>query len=133
MLKNKRNLVLDIFDYAGHKECSLYDSTSDASGQASDVFVTMERNGWKELSFTLPQSMMTESGSEDNFRIRYIKEGYKVRLIDDSETDWYILSESKVTHNNFTKTYKIVAGHVSQLLKHKQLGLEFNDDEGDNV
>lgn len=129
MLKRKRNLVLDIFDYAEHKQCSLYDQTSDAKGQAYDVFVTEERNGWKELSFSLPQ--LIDDG--DNFRLSFIREGYKIRLIDDDGTDWYILSESKVTHNNFTKSVSVTAGHVAQLLKHKKLDLEFSDEEGNNV
>lgn len=133
MLKHLRNLVLDIFDYAGNKLCSLYDQTSDAGGQAHDVVVTTERNGWKELSFTLPQLMRTEDGDVKNYRLDYIKEGYKIRLIDDEGTDWFILSETKVQHNNYTKTINVTAGHVCQLLKYKKLDLEFSDDEGNNV
>ena len=133
MLKHKRNLVLDIFDYSGSKQCSLYDQTADTSGQAYDVIVTTERNGWKEISFSLPQQMHTDDGDIKNFRVDYIKEGYKIRLIDDEETDWFILSETKITHNNYTKVLNITAGHVSQLLKHKRLDLEFSDEEGNNV
>jgi len=59
---------LDIFDYSGNKVCPLYDATSDTSGQAVDVFVTTERNGWRELSFTIPSKCSTENGEEENFR-----------------------------------------------------------------
>lgn len=133
MLKYRRNLVLDVFDYAGNKQCSLYDQTSEVSGQAHDVVKVTERNGWKEVSFVLPQQIHTEDGDIDNFRVPFIKEGYKIRLIDDDGPDWFIISESKITHNNFTKSLTITAGHVSQLLKHKKLDLEFSDDEGNNV
>ena len=127
MLKHKRNLVLDIFDYAGHKQCSLYDHTSDVSGQAYDVVVTLERNGWKEISFSLPQNITTENGEEPNFRIAYLKEGYKIRLIDDDGTDWYIMSETKVTHNNYTKTYKVTADKLSQPMKYNRIAPERAD------
>lgn len=133
MLNDTRYLALDIFDYAGHKQCSLYDGNNEVSGQAVDVVVTTERNGWKELTFTLPQMMQTEDGLVKNYRRDFIKEGYKVRLIDEDGEDWFILSESKITHNNYTKTLTITAGHVCQLLKHKRLELEFSDEEGNNV
>lgn len=48
MISFSRTLTLDIFDYSGHKICGLYDNSSNVSGQASNVFVTTERNGWKE-------------------------------------------------------------------------------------
>ena len=112
MLNDTRYLALDIFDYAGHKQCSLYDGNNEVSGQAVDVVVTTERNGWKELTFTLPQMMQTEDGLVKNYRREFIKEGYKVRLIDEDGEDWFILSESKITHNNYTKALTITAGHV---------------------
>ena len=47
--------------------------------------------------------------------------------------DWYIISEPKITHQAFSKNVSVVAGHVSQMLKTKNLDLEFSDDEGNNV
>ena len=86
----KRNLLLDIFDYQGNKQCTLYDSSADISGQAVDIFVTYQRNGWKELRFTLP-SVCEENGIPvDNYRLDYIKADYRIRLIDDDGIDWYI-------------------------------------------
>ncbi len=92
MLRNKRNLVLDIYDYANHKLCTLYDSTSDISGQATDVVITTERNGWKQLSFTIPSVCFDGSGQQvHNFRLDFLKADYKIRALDDYEKDWYLI------------------------------------------
>lgn len=134
MLRYKRNLILDVYDYSGNKKCTLYDSTADISGQATDVVVTTERNGWKELSFTIPTTCESENGGqEENFRLQYLIADYRIRLKDDDGVDWYLISEPKVTHNVFSKNVQVNAGHIAQLLKTKNLGLEFSDQEGNNV
>lgn len=133
MDRYRRNLVLDVFDHSGHRLCGLYDSSADVSGQATGVFVTTERNGWKELSFTLPSVCEGTNGMEENFRLGYLKADYRIRLIDDEGIDWYIISEPKVVHQAFSKNVSVTAGHVAQILKTKNLGLEFSDDEGNNV
>lgn len=133
MIQNKRNLVLDVFDINGNKVCPLYDNTSNVSGQAVNVFVITERNGWKELSFTIPSTCKTSDGNEDNFRLDYIIGDYRIRSIDDDGVDWFLISEPKVTHNSFSKDVHVTAGHISQLLKTKNLGLEFSDKAGNNV
>lgn len=81
MLRYKRNLVLDVYDYSGNKKCTLYDNSSDLAGQATNVIVTTERNGWRELSFTIPSICEnTEGGQEENFRLAYLKADYRIRL-----------------------------------------------------
>lgn len=133
MQNNNRKLYLDICDYNRKKLCPIYDNYTQLSGQAHDVIVTTERNGWKELSFSLPSVCSTGLGFEENYRTNFLQADYLIRLIDDVETDWYIISEPKITHNAFTKTIQVTAGHISQLLKNKNLGLEFSDDEGNNI
>ena len=129
MLTNSRNLVLDIYDYSGHKLVNLYDNTSDIVGQATDVFTSCDRNGWKELSFSLQNKV----DNEPNYRLDFLKADYRIRLQDDNGIDWYLISEPQVSHNNYTQNVSVVAGHVSQLLKQKNLGLVFSDTEGNNV
>lgn len=129
----KRNLILDIFDHARNKVCGLYDSSFDVSGQAYNIVLSCERNGWKELSFLLPSICETESGSEPNYRLDYLKADYLIRQIDDTGIDWYIISEPKIVHQNLSKNVSVSANHVAQLLKNKNLGQEFSDDEGNNV
>lgn len=133
MQNKERTLHLDICDYNKRRLCPLYDNNANVSGQATDIFVTTERNGWKELSFTLPSVCNTEYGIEPNYRLSFLKADFLIRLVDDQETDWFIISEPKITHNAYAKTFHVTAGHVSQLLKHKNLGLEFSDSEGNNV
>lgn len=128
-----RVLYLDICDYSEKKLCTLYDSDSKSSGQATDVYISTERNGWKELSFSLPCVIETEMGNDRNFRLDFLKADYLIRAIDEFETDWFIISEPKITHNGLLKKMSVVAGHVSQLLKVKNLDLEFSDDAGNNV
>ncbi len=133
MLPETRKLMLDVFDYSGNRLCTLYDNLSDVSGQATDVFVNTERNGWRELTFTIPTTCQTEEGEEENFRLNFLKADYRIRLIDDAGTDWFLISEPKIVHSAFSKNVQVTAGHISQLLKVKNLGLEFSDDEGNNV
>ena len=133
MQNQERKLYLDIFDYNRTKLCPLYDNYSNTSGQAYDVFVNIERNGWKELTFSIPSVCQTEDGFESNYRLNFLKADFLIRLIDDEGPDWYIISEPKITHNAYSKSVQVTAGHIAQLLKVKNLGLEFSDDEGNNV
>ena len=141
MLRHKRNLILDIYDYSGNKLCTLYDGTQNPSGQAHDVIVKTQRNGWKELSFSLPSTYENENGIwEDNYRASFLKADYRIRAKewqgedkDNAEIDWYLISEPKVSHEAFSKDISVRAGHIQQLLKTKNLGLEFSDEEGNNV
>ena len=75
----------------------------------------------------------TDSGTEENYRVQYIVAEYKIRLTDDDGVDWYILSEPKVSHNGKAKKYSVKAGHVCQMLKTKNMSLEFSDEEGNNT
>ena len=113
--------------------CDLYDNKSDVSGQATNVFISTERNGWKELTFDIPSTCMGAEGEVENYRLKYLIAEYRIRAVTDEETDWFIISEPKISRNNFSKNVSVRAGHISQLLKHKNLDLEFSDDEGNNV
>ena len=142
----QRHISLDIYDYSGHALCNLYDSSTDISGQATEVFVHTERNGFKEIKFKLPSTCSTEKGEERNYRLDYLVNDYRLRLYEEKydiingvvanrtiEKDWFLVSESKVVHNKFSTDYDIRAGHISQLLNTKNLNLEFSDDEGNNT
>ena len=128
-----RKLYLDICDYERKVVYPLYSNDVKLFGEAQDIVVSTERNGWRELSFTLPTLCETEDGLTDNLALSYIKADYLIRLIDDYETDWFILSEPKVSHSGYAKRIQVTAGHISQLLKVKNLGLEFSDKQGNNV
>ena len=137
-----RAISLDVCDYTNTLMCNLYDSTNDISGQATNVIVHTERNGFKELRFSLPS--VDETGAK-NYRLNWLIADYKIRLrtvkqiktsigtSTSTEIDWFLISESKVIHNNFSNNYDIKASHISQLLNTKNLGLEFSDTEGNNT
>lgn len=129
----RRILKIDVCDYTNTVVCPIYDSETEISGQAFDVFVTYERNGWKQVSFTLPTKCQTEDGEEDNFRLNYIIADYRLRVRDKKGDDWYLITEEGVKHEHFSKNVNVTAGHISQLLKNRGLDLEFSDEEGNNV
>ena len=129
-----RKLTLDICDYNKHSVCQLYDSRADILGQATEVYIQTEpRSGWKELSFTLPTSYETEYGVEKNHRLDHLIASWLIKAEDDYETDWYVISEPTIRHNAFSQNIEVLAGHISQTLKNKNLGLEFSDEEGNNI
>ena len=133
MIRYSRKLILDVFDYSGNKLCNLYDNSIDASGQAYDVFIKTERNGWREVNFGLPSIMVTEEGNEDNYRLDFIKAEYRIRAITDEGTDWFIISIPSQKHSKYQKDFDVKAGHVSQILKNKKLDLTFSDEDGNNI
>lgn len=130
----QRYIRLDVCDYTGKALCNLYDSSQDISGQAHDVFVHSERNGFKELKFQLPSVLQD---GEKNYRLDYLISDYRIKLLvtkgTDMELDWFLISESKVEHNNLSQNFEIRAGHISNLLNMKNLDLEFSIEEGNNV
>lgn len=42
------HVSLAVFDYNRKKLCDIYDSDAEASGQAKNIILTQELNGWKE-------------------------------------------------------------------------------------
>lgn len=133
MQGRNRKLQIDVCDYTNKIVCPIYSNQTDVSGQATEVFINYERNGWKELTFKLPTKIYTEEGEEENFRLRYIIADYRIRVVTDYETDWFLITKDSVRHEAFSKNMQVTAGHISRLLKNRSLDLEFSDDEGNNV
>lgn len=133
----RRTLRVDVCNYLNEAVCNIYDSQTDVSGAAVDVFINKERNGWKELTFNIPSVCMTEIGLEENFRLQYLVAEYRLRTVEtingEEETDWYVISEPSVHHEAGAKNVSVTAGHISQTLKTKKMNLEFSDEEGNNV
>lgn len=133
----RRVLRVDVCNYKDEVVCPIYDSLTNVSGSAVDVFINSERNGWKELSFTIPSMCETGEGLEENYRLQYLVAEYRLRTVEKkngvSETDWYTISEPVTDHTGKSKNISITAGHISQNLKTKQTNLEFSDTEGNNV
>ena len=132
-MKVRRILRVDICDYERNIVCNLYDNKVLISGGAADVHIITERNGWKELTFIIPTYCTTEQGEEENFRLQFLKADYQIRTIDKDGTDYFLISEPKITHEKYSHNVSVRAGHISQLLKNRSLDLEFSAEEGNNV
>ena len=133
MQGRNRILRIDVCDYSNAIKCNIYDNNSDIPGQAADVFVKYQRNGWKELSFVLPSTCDGEAGPEENYRLAYMIADYRLRIVTDDGTDYFLLTDNSVNHEAFSKKVTVTAGHISQLLKTRAMDLEFSDSEGNNV
>lgn len=133
----RRVLRIDVCNYKNEALCNIYDSLTDVSGAAVDVFINKERNGWKEVSFSIPSVCETGEGPEENYRLAYLVSEYRLRTVETkngvSETDWYIISENSVNHEAGAKNAEVTCGHISQILKTKKMNMEFSDEEGNNV
>lgn len=121
-----KHVSLSVFNYNQQKQCDLYDSFSQAKGQAYDITLTQELNGWQEVSFTLP--FMVDD--EDNFRWDYIKNEYKLRLRIGSDEDWFQIQAPKLSKNGRAITDVVKCPHESSILKTKNIYLVFDDENG---
>lgn len=108
------------------KLCDLYDSASNPEGQATDITVAQELNGWKEISFTLPRLV----NGEVNHRWDYIKSEYLLRYTKGDFVDWFILQEPNKSHSGLIATNTVKCVHVSSQLNKKNLYVEFDDENG---
>ena len=77
---------MSVHDMNRVKLCELYDSELKPEGQAYGLKLTTEISGWKELSFSLPQTV----NGRRNHRWDYIRSGYLVRLERDGRPDWFL-------------------------------------------
>ena len=117
---------LSVFDYSGKKVCDLYDSAVSTAGQAFDISVTTELSGWKTLSFSLPYII----DEKDNWRWRFIKAEYQVRLKEGTKEDWFIITSPKKSKSSKKISGTVECGHLSGVLKTKNLYLYFDDTNG---
>ena len=121
-----KHTSLSVFDYSGKKVCDLYDSNVSQAGQAYDISVTTELSGWKELDFSLPYIV----DEEDNWRWKYIKAEYQVRLKEGDKEDWFIITSPKKSKSSKKISGEVNCGHLSGVLKTKNLYLTFDDENG---
>ena len=119
-----KRVSLAVFDYGRKKVCDLYDSSTQALGQAYDITYTEELNGWKEVSFTLPLMV----NGERNFRWNFIRNEYKLRLIVGDETDWFVIQKPKRSRNGKAVTNVVNCPHISTTLKKKNIYFVFDEE-----
>ena len=117
---------LSVFDYAGKKICDLYDSDIRQNGQASNIAISTELSGWREMSFDLPYLI----DGENNWRWKYIRNEYRVRVIEDEKEDWFIITAPKKQKSSGRISGSVTCGHLSGVLKTKNLYLAVDETNG---
>lgn len=117
---------LSVFDYGGKKICDLYDSNVKTPGQAHNIELTRELSGWKELSFDLPYLIDTEK----NWRWKCIRNEYRIRVTVGEKEDWFIITAPKKSKASNRINGSVTCGHLSGVLKTKNLYLSFDDTNG---
>ena len=121
-----RHITLSIHNLAGAKVCDLYDSNISAPGQAYEIIRTTELNGWKELSFIQPYMV----DKRTNFRWKYIRNEYRLRIREDDYEDWYTISSPKRSRSSGQISNTVTCYHSSSILKTKNLYQNFDDTNG---
>ena len=118
---------LAVFDYQNHKLCDLYDSQNDLAGQAFDITRTVNiKDGVKELSFTIP-FMVDET---KNFRWKYMKSEYLIRLIYRGKTEWYIAQKPE-KHKEKNGIYgNVQCAGTESALRTMNIYKDFDDENG---
>lgn len=127
MTQNNLISSIAVFDYSRQKLCDLYDSQTDLIGQAYGI--TREINmtdGIKSLSFSIPYKI---DGTQ-NFRWKYIKSEYQIRLIYNGKTEWYI-AQKPSKHRDKNSVYgSVTCAGLEASLKTKNIYKEFDDTNG---
>jgi len=151
---------LDVFDYSGNKLCGLYDSQNSIIGQAYDItFSQNMKDGIHELKFKIPymldmpykntkawRSIIKKTWGEVrqndwgfirddiennlNFRWRYLKSEYIIRLYYNGETQWYIAKKPQKSKSNKEIVGTVICKGIETTLKTKNIYMEFDDENG---
>lgn len=96
-------------------------------GEALDIEITKERNGWKEIHFSVPYFL---SSGEKNIRCKYLDNELLVRLVEGNTIDWYYIVTPKDVHNGLDTNIDVTCEHVSGMLKTRNLFGYFDDANG---
>jgi len=122
-----KHFSLSVYDQDYLKVCDLFDSGSQAQGQAYNIYYTEELNtGWKEITFDLP--FLIEK--ENNFRWNYVRNEYLLRVRRDDIEDWFFLQAPSKKKNGKAVTNNVRCVHVSAGLKTKNIYFVFDDENG---
>lgn len=120
------HVTVSVYNYADQKVCDLYDNQISARGQAFDMSITYNINGSKSFTFSLP--FMIEESS--NWRWRFIKPEYKIRVRIGNEEDWFVIDKPKFSKSTKSISGTVTCAHASEILKTKNLYLYFDDENG---
>lgn len=116
-----------VYDITGKRLCTLFDSKYAQDGAAYDIEVTKEKNGWKEITFTVPYY---NSMGERNFRQDFVLNEHQLYEFEDGVCDIYSIKVDNDTHATKQLNLKVQCNHISEELKTKNLYGYFDDENG---
>lgn len=93
---------ISIYSHDGNFIDVLYDSDKEFEGQAYAPQITINSNGQKNLSLTLPLRILSKDRSKyiDNPRWEFITKQYKIRVIDKDGINEYVLRDYQENHTD---------------------------------
>ena len=127
MTQHDMHSSLAVFDYSNKKLCDLYDSQNDLVGQAFDIDRSVNvQDGVKNLSFSIPYSV----NGKRNFRWKYLKSEYLIRLIYNGKTEWYIAQQPSKRKDKNSVYGEVSCSGTEAALKTQNIYKEFYDENG---
>lgn len=152
-----KHYTLDVYDYNREKICGLYDSNIELVGQAYDIQITEEINGYHTLTFNLPYIVDYEAalsssvyavfgeaifgtsrfGSKDitstggkNFRWDYLKNEYLIRYSCDGQNIWFVATKPVKSKSGKKIIGSATCSGTESLLKTRNIYMTFDDENG---
>ena len=121
-----RAITLSVYDLSRKKLCDLYDSNSPNRFHAYDIKLNQGMSDSKELSF----SLLKHVDGEMNPNWDFVQAEFLLRYTNDGYTDWYIINVPTVSRKGNTAEMSVSCSHRSDILKTKNLYIEFDDANG---
>ena len=117
---------IGIYDYERTKLCDLYDSNGNISGQAYNISWEKNMDGIPTLSFTIPYKV----DGEKNFRWKYLRSEYLIRMVRGSKTEWFIAAKPIRSKSSKEIVGTVTCNGFPAILKTKNIYQTFDDENG---
>lgn len=152
-----KHYSLGVYDYDLQKLCDLYTSDYDLIGQAYDIKVTKDTNGYHTLEYSIPYVLdqkivsaddMTgvygnavfgvhrfgnktdKNGNSRNFRWHFLQNEYLIRYTRDDEEIWFLATKPVKSKSGKKITGNVTCNGYENLLKTRNIYKTFDDTNG---
>lgn len=123
---NHENMTLSVYDYTNTKVGTIYAPKIQNQGFATDIVLTNNSSGWKEISF----SILKKVDGVNNPLVEFLVNEYFLVVDDGQYRDKFIISEPNISHTKNSLSIDVKCNHVSARLRTKKLYLVFDDTNG---
>ena len=117
---------IGVYDYHKKKLCELYDSSGSVRGQAYNISWTKNIDGISTLTFSIPYLV----DGETNFRWKYLKSEYLIKMVRGDKTEWFIASKPAKSKSNKEIIGTATCNGFAAILKTKNIYMQFDDENG---